>query len=385
MKRLNILHFSSLGIWDIKPGAGRVSTYLPLKGQIDRGHSVTFISSYGTVETGDYEGVKCRKIWIPFSKSRPFIRLLMLPLTDFCFFFKGFREARKETPDIVYSHCTISVFPAFIIAKLFGARFVIRLYGTGTAAFSKKQYPSYLLRKRCLKHKADAYILANDGTASDRLAIRLGVSKEKIHFLKNGIKKDVPIVRNESLREQYAGKNGKIILTLGRLVNIKRNDIAIKMMPELSKLTLAKLVIVGDGPEMDNLKRLVKDLEIENVVFLVGSKNRQEIFEFLNISDIFISMNEQSSMSNTVYEAMICGLPVIARNKGTTTDLITDGENGLVIDDNNLSQLPQIVYGLLNDEEKRKAIGLNGRKLMLDEWPTWEERVKQEVDLIENL
>lgn len=385
MKRLNILHFSSLGIWDIKPGAGRVSTYLPLKGQIDRGHSVTFISSYGTVKTGDYEGIKCRKIWIPFSKSRPFIRLLMLPLSDFCFFFKGFSEARKEKPDIVYCHCTISVFPAFIIAKLFDAKFVIRLYGTGTAAFSKKKYPSYLFRKRCLKHKADAYILANDGTASDKLAIRLGVSKEKIHFLKNGIKKVVDLTKDEQLKKSLAPHGEKIVITVSRLQNGKQVDLIIKMMPKLVKFLPVKLAIIGDGPEKEALNNLVDELNVrENVIFLGGKKQR-EVYRYLNVADVFVSMNYLSSMSNPVFEAMICGKPVVALNKGTTTDLIHHNENGIVIEEEQLCELPVMVAELLQDDERLTKIGQNARQYMLDNWPTWEERVKQEVDLIEKL
>lgn len=385
MKQLNVLHLSSLGIWDIEKGKGRMSTYLPLKGEITHGHNVTFISCHDTVKNEDYEGIICKKINIPFSHSRAIVRLLALPLTDLIFFIDGYKLARKSKPDVIYSHCTFSVFPAYLLAKIFKSKFVIRMYGSGTSAFSKKKYPSYLLRKRCLKHKADAYILANDGTASDRLAMRFGVPKEKIHFLINGIKKDVQITRDEDLLREVAPNGEKIIIVLGRLANCKRVDMAISMMKKLNKKVKSKLLIVGDGPEMTSLESLAKDLNVSDSIFFAGSKNRQEIFRYLCISDVFLSMNEQTSMTNTTYEAMICGVPVVVRNRGTSSDLITNNINGILIDDSEIINLPNIISNLLNNETTRRRIGKNGRDYIYKNWPTWEERVEQEMNIIENL
>lgn len=105
----------------------------------------------------------------------------------------------------------------------------------------------------------------------------------------------------------------------------------------------------------------------------------------MNMADVFVSMNALSSLSNPVFEAMICGLPVIALNRGTTSELIKNGENGILIDDEQLGELPRIINNLLENNEERKRIAENGRKTILEQWPSWEERVKKEIDLIENL
>ena len=60
-------------------------------------------------------------------------------------------------------------------------------------------------------------------------------------------------------------------------------------------------------------------------------------------------------MSNPVFEAMICGTAVVALNRGTTSELIKNGENGILIEDDRLGELPQIINNLLeNNEETEK-------------------------------
>lgn len=105
----------------------------------------------------------------------------------------------------------------------------------------------------------------------------------------------------------------------------------------------------------------------------------------MNIGDIFISMNALSSLSNPVFEAMICGVPVVALNRGTTSQLIKNGVNGVLVEDNEIAELPVIIANLLKNEGERIEIGRNGQKTIMDDFFTWEERVKYEVELIENL
>lgn len=82
---------------------------------------------------------------------------------------------------------------------------------------------------------------------------------------------------------------------------------------------------------------------------------------------------------------MICGTAVVALNRGTTSELIKNGENGILIEDDRLGELPQIINNLLENSEERKRIAKNGQRTILEQWPSWEERVRDEVDLVEKL
>jgi len=76
---------------------------------------------------------------------------------------------------------------------------------------------------------------------------------------------------------------------------------------------------------------------------------------------------------------------VVALNGGTTSELIKNGENGILIEDDRLGELPQIINNLLENNEERKRIAKNGQRTILEQWPSWEERVRDEVDLVEKL
>ena len=383
MKSLTTLHLSSL---DLKIGKGRVSIYLPLKGMVDRGYIVTYISSFPYLSTGERNGILCKYVWCPFANSRLIWQWLSHPLADLIYIFAGIKEAKKNHPDIVYAHCVHTALAAIVVAKLFHAKSVIRLYGIGKGINDKwHHFPSYLMKRRCMKLNADAYILTNDGTAADKFAIKMGVPKEKIHFLKNGINKDIDITPNNMLRRQYADDDERIVLSLSRLSNSKQVDLIIKMMPSLLKQTKAKLLIIGNGEEWEKLHKLTSELGVKQYVVFLGVINQKDVYQYINISDVFVSLNNLSSMSNPVFEAMTCGKAVVALNRGTTKDLIHDKENGIIIEPKDISNLPNIVSGLLNDDIERKRIGENARNFMLREWPTWEKRVQQEIDIITNL
>jgi hypothetical protein len=75
----------------------------------------------------------------------------------------------------------------------------------------------------------------------------------------------------------------------------------------------------------------------------------------------------------------------VALNRGTTSELIKNGENGILIEDDRLGELPQIINNLLENNEERKRIAKNGQRTILEQWPSWEERVRDEVDLVEKL
>lgn len=383
---MNTLHFSTLAIWDMKDGKGRLSTYLPLKGMVERGHRVEFICDNPKLNTGTVDGIICKKIQTPSTGKRSLFRFLLLPLSDWCFYRAGLKAAQQNKPKVVYAHCVISAVPAYWIAKKFNAKFVIRLYGVGKGAIDKwRHFPSYMMRRRSMLLDADAFILTNDGTAADKFAKRFGVPNEKIFFLKNGIKKDVDLEKDVTLRNELAPKGENVVISVSRLQNWKQVDLIIKMMPDLVKKVPVKLVIIGDGPEKESLNNLVDELNVRDYVIFLGGKKQGEVFKYLNVADVFVSMNYLSSMSNPVFEAMICGKPVIALNKGTTTDLIHHNENGIVIDENRLNDLPKVVAELLQDKDRLARIGQNARQYMLNQWPTWEERVQQEINIIENL
>jgi len=171
---------------------------------------------------------------------------------------------------------------------------------------------------------------------------------------------------------------------VSRLVKSKQIDLIIKAMPELLKHSKnVKLVIVGDGVEKNNLEVLSINLGLKDFVYFAGSQEQYKIIDYMNIADLFISMNALSSMSNPVFEAMICKKAIVALNTGKTEDIIKNNITGILVDLEQIDKLPEIVNNLLEDDAKREILGKNAQQLIYNEWPSWEERVDYEVDLVE--
>lgn len=391
-KKLNTFHLSSLSMWVSGKNKGRLSIYLPLKEFVDRGHKVFYLTNRHPQKNDDICGIIIERVCPPLSikikKLQVVTNLLTLPLTTLLFFLRGVKLSKDYKPDVIYAHTTDMAFSSFLLAKYLKSKYVLRLYGVGN--WKKLNLIKKVVRLDlylAFKLKADLYILTNDGTSADKLAKSYGVPMQKVHFWKNGVNKTwSKLSNNELLRRSLAPNSESIILSVSRLVESKQVHIIIHAFENLLKLNnQIKLVIVGDGVEEANLKNMVKRKKINNNVVFVGPVRQSEVVNYMQIADIFVSMNVLSSMCNPVIEAMICELPVVALNKGNTEELIQHNYNGILIEPNNIKILPFVLNELIINNKKRCIIGKNAQKYITNKWPSWEERVNKEINLIENL
>lgn len=377
-----IFHISTLSLWDLGKGKGKASTYLPIKGLAEAGYRNIYISNSRLARNETEDGISLRRIYTPFSGARVFVQLLLLPLTNLIFIIHCICIARKFRPSVVYSHLPTLAFAGYIVAKIYKAKYVLRLYGVGRRRATLIR-PRDILLRQAFWFRADKYILADDGTRADELAIRYGAERERILFLRNGIKKDFISTGFEHLRKKLAPNGETLLLSISRLVASKNIDRIIEAMPEVVAYSSnVRLVVAGDGPDKDAYMKLSRSLGVEENVLFVGAIKQSEVYLYNSACDIFISMNDLSSLSNSVFEAMVCGDCIIALDRGTTREFIKDGENGVVISDPSL--LAEAIIGLLKNPHLIDKYGAAAKKTM-DLWPSWDERVKIEVDEIKRL
>lgn len=214
-------------------------------------------------------------------------------------------------------------------------------------------------------------------------AVRRGVSPDKIAFLRNGIDKPENLKRDEQLYKELAPNNEKLLLSVSRLDDTKNVDKIIEAFHKVSGvLPDTRLVIVGDGSLRKSMEDLASGLGISHRISFVGMIYQKDVFKYQSVADIFISLNEISSLSNAVFEAMACGNCVIALDRGATRELINDGKNGIVI--KSYDELSDAIIRLLSDSDMITRLGLEARTT-ISEQHSWEERVQKEVDMINNL
>ncbi len=226
--------------------------------------------------------------------------------------------------------------------------------------------------------------------------IQLGFPKEKIQVSYNGVdpqKYNPANVSNEDIkriRSKYGiNDNEFMILFLGRLVGVKGVDKLIMAMPHiLMKIPNAKLVIVGVGDLQEYLTNLTRTIRLEqHVKFCFDFIPEEERILHYAACDIAVFPSHYEPFGIVALEAMSMEKPVVvgaAGVSGMREIVICCGEEqcGYHIDPNNPSDIAWGVISALENPEKRKLLGKNGRKRVLAEF-TWSKIAKKTIELYE--
>ncbi len=161
-------------------------------------------------------------------------------------------------------------------------------------------------------------------------------------------------------------EDSKIIITPSRLVKKNGIDILVRALAELKKLSAAnyQLQILGDGPEGESLKKLVKNLGVQNLVLFMGHVDPDRIPDYLSQADIFVRPSRSEGLGNSFLEAMAAGLPVIATPVGGIPEFIKDGETGLFCRVDDPQDLANKIVILASDKSMQSKLAENGQKLV---------------------
>tara|TARA_B100001123_G_C15274571_1_gene1011645 strand:+ start:850 stop:1923 length:1074 start_codon:yes stop_codon:yes gene_type:complete len=187
-------------------------------------------------------------------------------------------------------------------------------------------------------------------------------NKKNLNLLKKIVNKNkIYFIPNHILIKKFPEKKAKkIILSVGRLHPQKG-------FPELIKaysLSNApnknwKLIILGDGPEKNNLKKLVKNLELENKVFFKGFINP---YNWYQKSSIFILTSRFEGTPNALLEAMSMKLAVIITNYSGGMYYVKNKISGLVVPGANLPALAKAIDKIVNSKNLRSKLAIGAQK-----------------------
>lgn len=182
-----------------------------------------------------------------------------------------------------------------------------------------------------------------------------------------------------SLRNWYGYKEKDFIMIyVGELSSRKNQSHAIHMMRKLKqKVPDCKLILVGDGEKRNEYQELIKKLDLEENIELLGF--RSDISELMSLSDIAISCSRQEGLPVNVMEAMATGLPIVVTNCRGNRDLIHHGENGFVVQQNDTEKFSQYIEKLVHSKPLRKKFSaINLERIQLYE----EKKIQTEMNLI---
>jgi glycosyltransferase involved in cell wall biosynthesis len=185
------------------------------------------------------------------------------------------------------------------------------------------------------------------------------VPKEKINITYNSPDTDKLFNAYEiTLNElPILPKNSHRLIHVGRLVRWKRVDLIIKAVSILSKeFDDIELIVIGDGPELTNLKKLTNELQIESRINFIGSLYDNIILgKYFHCSAVYV-LGGMGGLS--INEAMAFAKPVICSVcDGTEKSLVRDGFNGYYFENGSLESLVEKIKLLLSDEQKVQQFG----------------------------
>ncbi|HRQ23157.1 MAG TPA: glycosyltransferase family 4 protein, partial [Anaerolineales bacterium] len=117
---------------------------------------------------------------------------------------------------------------------------------------------------------------------------------------------------------------------------------------------------------------------------ITGQVPRKDLPAYYSLMDVFAHPSLRDGMPNALLEAMACGLPVISTPVGGALDVIQDGKNGVLVNVNDGNALAEKILELLDDPEKRAALGKNARESIIDRFSP-EKELQANLDLYRTL
>jgi glycosyltransferase involved in cell wall biosynthesis len=157
--------------------------------------------------------------------------------------------------------------------------------------------------------------------------------------------------------------NKKIILTICRLVKsekYKGYDKVIQVLPKiLEQVKDAVYVLIGDGDDLVDVKKLIEELNLKEKVYLLGAIKNEFIPQILNTADVFIMPSKGEGFGIVFIEALACGVPVIAGNKDASKEALLNGELGILVDPDNVNEIAGAIVKVLKGEAPKHLYDKN--------------------------
>lgn len=260
---------------------------------------------------------------------------------------KAINKIKKWNLDVIHSHTEFGV---GTFARIIAKQYNIPLVHTYHTMY--EDYVHYITKgyfnntsKKIVEYLTNFYCnqTATELIVPTKKTYDLFKEKYKytrnVHIIPTGIevekfyKENTDPAKLEEIRKKHGLNKGDfVILYVGRLGQEKSVDVLIEAHQELAREYKAKLLIVGDGPDMDTYKNLVHKLKIDDNVIFTGKVPWTEVTLYYQIADIFATASKSETQGLTVIEAMAASLPVVAVDDESFRNVIIDGLNGHLFD-----------------------------------------------------
>jgi len=288
----------------------------------------------------------------------------------------AFRHLKEFHPDIIHTHTPFSIgWEAIWAAR----KLKIPLVGTHHTFYD--HYLKHIkadfewAKKLSWRYTTFFYnfcdlVLSPSQSLADTL-IAKGL-KKPFYVLRNPIETDLFIpCQNEKTKADFKkelGLKGKSLVFTGRVSYEKSIDQVLKAFSlAIKKNADIQLMIVGDGPEKNNLEKLAANLDIKEKVIFTGILERgTSLIRALQANEVFITASKTENMPMTVIEAMAVGLPMIAVPEKGLAEIIKHDINGFLTPADRPAEMAEKILELMNNINLLKKFSEGSRALAME-------------------
>jgi glycosyltransferase involved in cell wall biosynthesis len=294
--------------------------------------------------------------------SIPSMSRSIRPLTDMKAFLTLTLTLRRLNPDIVHTHTSKAGLMGRVASRIATphAKVVHTFHGHLLQGyFSKVATRALIFTERNLARISDVLVSMGNEVKKNLLEAKIGKDAQYVVAFP-GVKSNQPDLKNQQVLKFREAQAGQVILTfVGRLSPIKRCDRILELVrsEEIARQPIHFLVI-GDG-------ELREELELQSAglpVTFVGWQSNIE--DWLAASDAAILLSDNEAVPLALIEASYAGLPVIATNVGSMSDVVINEVNGYLVE-TNIDDITEKVLLIAKDANQRELMGGKGRELAI--------------------
>lgn len=346
-------------------GGGVVNAFVAE--ELAKRHSVWVVTSqYGNLPAREEKaGVNIvrTRVWGRRDRSAASMRsMLTYPPSAWV---AGARLLRELEFDLINAHFAVPTGPGSLpLARMAGIPHVLSLHGgdiyNPAYRFSPHRLPLIRGTVTSVLRRSDVVVAQSSNTREN--AYKYYRYEGPIEVIPLGIPvPDVPAAGREELDLPH---DAFLAVTIGRLVERKATDRLIKALAR-EELTGVTLIVIGDGPDREELERLAASLGISDRVLFRGRVSDEEKWQLLRNSDLYASASLHEGFGLVFLEAMACGLPVVCPDHGGQVDFLSDGDSGHLVPVGDENALVDAIGRLARSPELARQLGTHNLEASL--------------------
>ena len=342
----------------------------------------------GVVNRIETIGPNVRVVHLKAGEPDAHIEELYAQLPSFLDRLNAFREEEDLKYDVVHSHYWLSAWVGRELSQALNVPHVVTFHTLGLIKMQSRAGEVEQAERLVVEAEAMATsdrIVAFSPHERDAMARLYDANPGKVSMVPCGVDLSVFRPLDQKTARDLLGLNGeKILLYVGRVEPLKGLGLLVETAAQIDSEDGVRMMVVGadanGGQEMDRVKQLAKDRDLEDQIDFVGQVDHTELPLYYNAADVCVVPSYYESFGLVALESMACGTPVVASSIGGTVEVITDEVNGLLVPAGNETALADAIRQLLNQGSLVQKLSIGaGHTLQRFSWDSLIEKTENSL------